>query len=366
MSVDSARNKVLAAQKQIANLQRDKSREAGKMSDLTKRASSAYQAALKATSPSTAASRMGEYERYQRSIADVHKKVSEYEDRISREQQRLADAQKELSREEDRVIKNRLREDEQRARATQRRMQEMSSKLVEHDSLHRETMSAIERLSQLPEKITVLFLASNPVDQHQLRLDAEARAITEMIRKSKHRDSVRFESCWAVQPLDVLQAINEHSPRIVHFSGHGSDRDEIVFQDKQGNAKTVSKEAIVQTMLAGSADIQLVFFNTCFSHLQAEAVTAHVKAAVGMKVDIGDEAARVFAAQFYSAIGFGHSVKRAFEQAKAALMLEGIPEENTPVLKAADEIDVGDLILVRPPHEEIGDTVMAAGRGGIA
>ncbi len=349
MSVDSARSKVLAIHKQIASLQRDKSREAGKIADLTKRASSAYQAASKATSSSTADLRIREYERYQRDIADVHKKVSNHEDRISREQQKLADAQKELSREEDRAAEKRMREEEQRAKAVQRRIQGMSSKLVEHDSLHRDTMSAIERLSQLPERITVLFLASNPVDQPQLRLDAEARAITEMIRKSKHRDSVKLESCWAVQPLDVLQAINEHSPRVVHFSGHGSDQDEIVFQDKVGNAKTVSKDAIVQTMLAGSGDIQLVFFNTCFSHNQAEGVVQHVKAAVGMRVEIGDDAARVFAAQFYSAVGFGHSVKRAFEQAKAALTLEGIPEENTPVLVTADGVDAESLMLVRPP-----------------
>lgn len=351
MSVDSARNKMLTAQKQIASLQREKSQQAGKIADLTRRSSPAYQAALKATSTSTAASKMREYERYQRDIADVHKKVSGYEDRISREQQKLADAQKELSKEEDRLLQKRIREDEQWARVTQQRLQDMSSRLVKHDSLHRDTMSAIERLSQLPEKITVLFLASNPVDQPQLRLDAEAREIVEMIRKSKHRDSVRFESRWAVQPLDVLQAINEHNPQIVHFSGHGSEQDEIVFQDRDGKAKTVSKDAIVQTMLAGSGDIQLVFFNTCFSHVQADAVVKHVKAAVGMVVEIGDDAARVFAAQFYSSVGFGHSIGRAFEQAKAALMLEGISEENIPVLKTADGINAMDLVLVRPPNE---------------
>lgn len=98
MSVDSARGKLLAAQKQIAALQRDKSREDGKIAALMKRASSAYQAALKATSTSTATSKMREYERYQRDIADIHKKVSDYESRISREQQKLADAQKELVR----------------------------------------------------------------------------------------------------------------------------------------------------------------------------------------------------------------------------------------------------------------------------
>ena len=157
-----------------------------------------------------------------------------------------------------------------------------------------------------------------------------------------------FQTCWAVQPLDVLQAINEHNPRVVHFSGHGSDQDEIIFQDKEGAAKFVSKDAIVQTMLAGSSDIQLVFFNTCFSQRQAEAVGKHVTAAIGMRAEIGDDAARVFAAQFYSAVGFGKSVKRAFDQAKAALMLEGIPEEDTPVLITAAGIDPDQLILVRP------------------
>jgi len=110
-------------------------------------------------------------------------------------------------------------------------------------------------------------------------------------------------------------------------------------------------------MLAGSGEIQLVFFNTCFSHTQAEAVVKHVNAAVGMTVEIGDDAARVFAAQFYSSVGFGHSVKRAFEQAKAALMLEGIPEENTPVLKTAAGVDAESLVLVRPPSEKGSDTL---------
>jgi hypothetical protein len=205
-----------------------------------------------------------------------------------------------------------------------------------------------KKIQQLPESISVLFLAANPLDQQQLRLDEEAREITEMIRKSKHRDAVRFESRWGVRPLDVLQAINEFQPRVVHFSGHGSDRDEIVFQDPSGNAKPVSKEGIVETMAAASGDIQLVFFNTCYSHGQAEAVVQHVPAAIGMNTSIGDEAARIFSAYFYAAIGFGHSVGLAFRQARAALMLEGIPEESTPELFVTEGLDIDRLVLVKP------------------
>jgi hypothetical protein len=50
-----------------------------------------------------------------------------------------------------------------------------------------------------------------------------------------------------------------------------------------------------------------------------------------------DKAAIVFAAAFYQALGFGHSVQKAFDSGKAALMLEHIPEENHKVLPLVDE-----------------------------
>jgi hypothetical protein len=193
-------------------------------------------------------------------------------------------------------------------------------------------------------------LAANPLDQQQLRLDEEVRAIAEMIRKSKHRDSVKLESCWAIRPPDVLQALNEYKPQIVHFSGHGSIRDEIVFQDDQGQTKLVSKEAIVQLMMACSGDIRLVFFNTCYSKNQAEAVVQFVEVAIGMKISIGDKAARVFSSQFYSAISFGLSVRQAFDQAKALMMMEGIPEEDTPELFVRPNVDPSTVIIVKPPE----------------
>lgn len=193
-------------------------------------------------------------------------------------------------------------------------MRNMTGKLQTHETFHAQTFAKLRKLSELPDRITVLFLASNPLDQDQLRLDEEARAITETIRKSKHRDSVQFVSAWAIRSPDVLQELNERKPEIVHFSGHGSDQDEIVFQDDQGQAKFVSKEAIVQLMMACSGNIRLVFFNTCYSGNQAEAVVQHVEAAIGMKTSIGDDAARVFASQFYSAIGFGLSVEAALSQ----------------------------------------------------
>jgi hypothetical protein len=348
MSIESCQREIQRHQQEIVRLQQEKSRELAKEADETRRANAAAEAAGKASGASTIQSKLREAQRHRDAAVQCQKKVADIESRIAREQGRLQNSQKQLLDAQNQESRRRNQEQERSARKHEQRMRAISGKLDQHAQLHSAALSAIERLQQLPEEITVLFLAANPLDQQQLRLDEEVRAIGEMIRKSEHRDSVRLESRWAVRPLDVLQAINECRPRVVHFSGHGSDQDEIVFQDDAGQTKRVSKEAIVQTMAAASGDIQLVFFNTCYSRGQAEAVVQHVSAAVGMNTSIGDEAARVFSAQFYSSIGFGHSIGRAFQQARAALMLAGIPEDSTPELFVAAGLNADDLVLVKP------------------
>lgn len=66
-----------------------------------------------------------------------------------------------------------------------------------------------------------------------------------MIRKSEHRDSVKFETRWATRPLDILQAINKLDAAVIHFSGYGAKTGELVLESADGTAKLVRKEAIV-------------------------------------------------------------------------------------------------------------------------
>ncbi|TMQ26562.1 MAG: hypothetical protein E6J90_04245 [Deltaproteobacteria bacterium] len=351
MSIDSAQRDIAGHQQQIARLQQEKGREAGRAADALKKAAASTEAAGKTSDLSTLVSKQRGAQRYHADAAKHQNKIADLESKIATEQNRLVAAQNRLNSEQARMTRRQLDEQKKAARERERQMRSISGTLATHSRLHAATRKVVDKLQQIPERITVLFLALDPRDQKELLLGEEARAIMDTIRKSQHRDSVQFESRWAVRPLDVLQALNECRPRVVHFSGHGSTHDELLFQDDQGSTKAVSKEALVQTMAATSGDILLVFFNSCYSHGQAEAVVQHVHAAIGMNAAIGDDAARTFSAQFYSAIGFGHSVERAFQQAKAALMLEGIAEESTPELFLRNGIDGDQLILVRPPGE---------------
>jgi hypothetical protein len=76
-----------------------------------------------------------------------------------------------------------------------------------------------------------------------------------------------------------------------------------------------------------------------------------------MSKPIGDESAAVFAASFYRAIAFGRSVKEAFELGKAALLLEGIPEAQTPRLDIREGVDAAASTLVGPKSGPVEDVV---------
>lgn len=347
MSIESTQRDLAGHQQQIARLQQEKSREAAYAADADRKASAAQDAALRSSSSSTRQSKMREVHRHQEDAVKHRKKVAEYESKIAAEQKRLNDAYRRLTSEQASVSRKQIDEQKKAAREQERQMRTMSGAIAGHSRFNKRMQSVVDRFELLPERITVLFLASNPRDQQPLLLDEEVRLISEMIRKSEHRDAVRLESRWALRPFDLIQALNETKPRVVHFSGHGSDQGEIVLQDDTGRTKLVRKDAIVQTMATAADDIQLVFFNACYSRAQAEAVVEHVPAAIGMNTSIGDTAARAFASQFYSAIGFGLSVQKAFDQAKAVLMLEGIPEESTPELFTSPNVDPAELVLVR-------------------
>ena len=196
------------------------------------------------------------------------------------------------------------------------------------------------------DKKKILFFASNPEDVTLLNLDEEIRSITMKIRSSDYRDSLDLISRWAVRPDDLLQELNAQKPTIVHFSGHGSRAGELVLMNDLRQTKTVSPSALNALFSTLKDNIRLVVLNACYSEMQAKAIVKVIDCVVGMSTSIGDEAAISFAASFYRAIGFGRSIKEAFEQGKVSLMLEGIPEENTPVLLCRKGIDPNLLRII--------------------
>jgi hypothetical protein len=195
-------------------------------------------------------------------------------------------------------------------------------------------------------KIKTLFLASNPAGTTVLSLDEEIRVVTQKIRASDHRDLIELVSAWAVRPDDLIQVMNESRPQIVHFSGHGNQNGEIILTDNNRTPKPVTTSALHALFSVLKGNIRIVLLNACFSEIQAKAIIENIDCVIGMNSSIGDDAAITFAASFYRALGFGKSVKESFEQGRLSLLLEGIPEENTPQLLCKDGVDPASLFIL--------------------
>lgn len=192
--------------------------------------------------------------------------------------------------------------------------------------------------------IKILLLSANLVNTPPMQLDQEVRDITQKVRESMHRDLVWIVPARAVHPGDLLQAMNEHEPHVVQFSGHGSGEEGIFLSDERGNAKTVGGDALTALFDSTQINVQVVVLNACYSKSQAEAIAEAVPCVIGMKETIGDRAASVFAAAFYGALGFRRSVEVAFKQGLAALKLEGIKQSEIPSLITRSSIKASKIV----------------------
>lgn len=205
-----------------------------------------------------------------------------------------------------------------------------------------------EAAEEALEKIKVLVLAANPVDEdnERLALDEEIRNIREKIRASDYRDSLELVPWLATRPGDLLEALNEVKPHVVHFAGHGDERGRVLLVDESGKSKPLSGFQLAPLFAVVRDNLRLVFLNLCHSHSLARALTADIDFAIGMRGKMGDEAARIFAGGFYRAIGFGRSVQAAFDEGVAALTVEGALQGHVPQLFSRAGIDPSSVRLV--------------------
>lgn len=206
----------------------------------------------------------------------------------------------------------------------------------------------------MDEKIKILFLASNPKDIHQVKLDKELSAIDAKIQLGTHRDSFDLRSQWAVTPDALQEALLRFRPHIVHFSGHGSDKEEIVLQDAARKSKPVGKQALTDLFRILKDNVRVVVLNSCFSRAQAEAISQTIDFTVGTSKAVKDSAAIGFAAAFYRALAFGRTVREAFRLATNQLQLSSI--EGSDILH----------FFVRPGADPDAPLVSAVADGGRA
>lgn len=204
----------------------------------------------------------------------------------------------------------------------------------------------------------ILFLAVNPKGTPSVRLDEEIRTIEQRIRLAEMRDLFDVKQEWALQTGDLQRVLLQHKPEIVHFAGLGTVSGEITLEDKSGRSFPVSANGVGDLFSILKDNVRCVVINACYSRTQARAISEHVDCVIGWPQTVSDCAAICFAAAFYQALGFGRTIRTAFELACNQLQIEGFNEDViAPVLLASDPM-AADFLVTDPRRTDLLTSVV--------
>ena len=192
--------------------------------------------------------------------------------------------------------------------------------------------------------LRILFMAAAagvPLD-----LEKEVRLIRSRVSDSPFADCIKLDSRFDVGTEDFLPALNNVCPEVLHFSGN-MDGNAILLQTRAGGTRRVSTSALLGLLRTVKDDLRLVVLNACHSSDCASELAELVGCAIGMAGKISDEAAIIFAADFYGAIANGRSVKNAFDQAVASLVFRGTDTANTFEIFCRKGVEASELYLIQ-------------------
>ena len=195
-------------------------------------------------------------------------------------------------------------------------------------------------MDRQPSHKTILFLSANPKDTDCLRLNEEQREIESGLDRSRYRDNFKFVAKVAVRPRDLQQAMLDHSPQIVHFSGHGAGESGLVLENENGELRFVETEPLANLFKLFKDRVECVLLNACYSEEQAKAIVKHIPFVIGMSDAIDDRVAIEFASAFYDALGAGKDVEFAYKIGINAIEIGGSTQADIPKIHCKDIIHI--------------------------
>lgn len=212
----------------------------------------------------------------------------------------------------------------------------------------------------MTQKVRILFLSSGPWNLSRILVDEEAREIFESINEGPYRDHFELHTHVAVKPIDLQRLLLRYRPHIVHFSGHGSKREKIILSGTNGQGKPIDQQGLTNVLALYKTHVRLVLLNACFTKAQARSISKVVNYSIGTSQAIGDKVSVAFAAAFYRALGYGKSVKDAFESARAELALAKMPRSRGIELFIRNGVSENDSFPRVKKHR--GPTYRAMGK----
>ena len=170
-------------------------------------------------------------------------------------------------------------------------------------------------------QLQILYIAVCAKDSSRLRTDEEFREINEQLKMSFANRNFKINYIAATRVEDLRAALLEHSPNLIHFSGHGTQQG-IILEDNDGFSRPIPPTALANLFRLCNENIRGVILNACYSSEQATAIQEHVPHIVAMTDEITEQAALAFSKGFYNALANHKDIQQAYQFGKNAVEFE--------------------------------------------
>lgn len=194
--------------------------------------------------------------------------------------------------------------------------------------------------------LRVLFLADDPRKTDRAALTTEVRSIENAIRSNQAWGAIIIEPRFAVRYQELVTALEEVQPDLVHFAGMGESKGIRLLDDNSGKYVSISARGLADVFGLVEGRIRGVILNSSHSADLAAALVAQVDFAIGMPAGISEPAGLDFAGALYAAIAKGKSIAAAVREGKAMMQMR-TEDEISPVLHLRTGL-TGDRLVLRP------------------
>jgi CHASE2 domain-containing sensor protein len=197
-------------------------------------------------------------------------------------------------------------------------------------------------------QVVILVAAANPEGTPLLNTNGEVKALQDGLNGKLRHLFAPVRYCLNASAQDLISCIQQLRPHVVHFSGHGSQQDELVFSEmreieeredgkvvgrrRESTSQSVGAETLTNIFRLGEPNLKLVVLNACYSATQAQAIAQHVDCVLGIAGRTHGLYAERLAKGLYQALANGYSISKAIEAAEIELSLPGAISQSPPVL----------------------------------
>lgn len=211
------------------------------------------------------------------------------------------------------------------------------------------------KLTRAPE---ILVVGCTPASLPSLNIEAEFNRIRAALRERDREGTLIAYYRKIVTDADLINALNEVKPDILHFIGHtieSKGQRLLALSTRRGRHIGLGLD-VMKTLFLNSG-MRFAILNACHSQTLAHYLAVHGLATVGMRDIILDKSARAFAEGFYFALARGETFGTAVNEGRSRIYYSKDKkgeEWSYPVLVVADENVAGFRVEKEPvPMSEV-------------